>query len=110
MVPDPERTQLSLTFDRDVESIMRALQDSGHSFSRAWLPWRADAAAESSDPEIRKKNREEKSERETFPGLMLFRQGETLLAVFLVGETPTSGVNRLQFSQASGYIRDLKQS
>lgn len=107
MVPDPERTQLSLTFDRDVESIMRAFQDSGYSFSRAWLPWRAEAAAESNDPEIRKKNREEKTERESYPGLMLFRQGDALLAVFLVGETPTSGVDRPQFSRASGYIRDL---
>jgi hypothetical protein len=106
-VPDPERTHLGLTFDRDLESIMAALQYSGYAFSRSWLPWRAEAEPESSDSGARKKNRKEKLERESLTRLMLFRQEGGLLAVFLVGETPTSGVDRPQFKHASEYIRKL---
>ena len=112
-IPDPLRTHLSITFDRHLEGIMLAAQDSGYTFDRFWLPWRTETAAESADPEVRKNNQAEKKRREQLPGLLLFRKDaeeqfkSTTLAIFLVGETPTSGLDRPQFLKAAVFVDHL---
>jgi hypothetical protein len=111
-IPDPERTHLGLMFDRHLEAVRLAAADAGYSFDRYWLPWRNEEQPDSPDPDIRKKNEEEKVEREKQPGLLLFRSGDGStpdLVVFLVGETPTSGVDVHQFLLAACYSDRLAE-
>ncbi len=122
-VPDPELTHLSLSFDRYVESITWAvsdgdLKDERYSFDSYWFPWRADRKAES-DPEKRQDEEKEREQRSNTPGILLFRRNpqhpspshphpeKELLLAFLVGETPTSGVNRVAFDRAWTYATEL---
>ena len=114
-VPDPELTHLALGFDRAVESIAWAVTDGDgdqerYTFDSYWFPWRAELGEET-DPEKRKAAERDRDERLSKPGLMLFRGRENprrLLLVFLVGETPTSGINRAAFRKAWRYAKDLK--
>lgn len=119
-VPDPELTHLSLMFDRHIESITRALSDgfdgARYSFDSYWFPWQADARkSEEGDSEKLEKAERERQQRSNKPGLLLFRRNrqikgwhpekdlppeKDLLLVFLVGETPTSGINRVAFQRA----------
>ncbi len=108
-VPDPERTHLSVMLDRHLEAILFAAQDAGYLFDSYWLPWQMGPDHDSQFPGVRQENEKEKQAREQLPGLLLFRKGVTSrrLAVFLVGELPTSGVNRQQFYRASCFIEQL---
>jgi len=114
-VPDPELTHLSLFFDRNVESITWAaadgdLGDERYLFNGYWFPWRTvtgqDANAAKGDTDEK-----ERTSRVSSPGLLLFRgfkDPHQLLLVFLVGETPTSGINRAAFRSAWTYAAALK--
>lgn len=114
-IPDPELTHLSLSFDRYIESIAWALADGDldgqrYSLSSYWFPWRPDAK-EIVDPVQRRAAEEDRDKRVNTPGLLLFRgRGDPhkLLLVFLIGETPTSGINRIAFSKARSYAASLK--
>lgn len=116
-VPDPELTHLSLSFDRYVESITWALADGDlnkqrYSFSNYWLPWRADLK-DATSSEQRKLAEEDREKRVSMPGLLLFRgrnEPHKLLLVFLVGETPTAGINRIAFNTARQYAAVLGNS
>jgi len=76
----------------------RFAQDSGYLLDRFYLAWpRASASAESSNK--KSKHSEATKQNPTLPGVMLFRAGNQgtltkLLVVFLVGETPTSRINK----------------
>ena len=123
-VPNPELTHLSLTFDRYVESITWALADgdlgsNSYSFDSYWFPWRPDQKEET-DPEKRKAAEKEREKRSNTPGILLFRRkpgpeskrtdpdpAKDLLLVFLVGETPTSGISRVAFNRAWTYATTL---
>ncbi|HLK32018.1 MAG TPA: hypothetical protein VKT29_02950, partial [Terriglobales bacterium] len=88
--------------------IVAAAAEAGYSLDRFDFPWSrpeqqgapAQPARDSRDPE-------------TQPGLILFRQncagmyGCRLLLVFVVGETPTSGVHKLALSSAMEQITEL---
>ena len=73
-IPDPLRTHLSIAFDRQLEAIMLAAQDSGYAFDRFWLPWRIETAAESADPEIRKRTRPKRKGGSSYPGFCCFER------------------------------------
>jgi hypothetical protein len=122
-VPNPELTHLSLTFDRYVESITWAVSDGdlrneSYTFDSYWFPWRPDQKEET-EPEKRKSAEKEREKRSNMPGLLLFRRNpattdkshahpeKELLLVFLVGETPTSGINRVAFNAAWNYVDKL---
>jgi hypothetical protein len=112
IVPDPVHTHLALYFDRTIDTIEEALQDDGYIFYRATVPWDQQTHPESDDPTLRLDARRYQEGRERLPGVMLFRPSRDVdapkdpLAVMLVGESPTGGVNKEQFSNAIAQIWD----
>ena len=125
-VPDPVHTHLALLFDRDVEALEVAVQRSGdYVFDRSILPWEItshEAAASSQTSAAAK----ERTEREAYPGLLIFRKSlstaaqssdsqtekkqcpaKDALLVFLIAETPTSGIRTKQFQNALKIMRDI---
>ena len=106
-VPDPLRTHLAQDFDMVVESVVAAATQQGYYYDRNWLPWRL--RSESAVKDDAERGRAES--RLKHPGLLLFRGPDsTTLAVFLVGETPTAGINRVQFHNALCYVDRLSGS
>lgn len=115
-VPDPLHTHLNLLFDRTIEAIQQAAQDEKYTYDSSWLPWKQRAAAYSSrDDEIKERN--DIARRERCPGLILFRMsiGKSSrqmydnpynqgLFLFLVGEKPTTGIDRIQWNNALTWI------
>jgi hypothetical protein len=115
-VPDPLHTHLNLLFDRTIEAIQQAAQDEKYTYDSSWLPWKQRAAAYSGrDDEIKERN--DIARRERCPGLILFRKSigrssqqmydDTYnegLFLFLVGEKPTTGIDRMQWNNALMWI------
>jgi hypothetical protein len=52
-VPDPVHTHMTLMFDRTIEAIQKAAQQSGYLFSRATMPWQMAALPDSPDLKLR---------------------------------------------------------
>jgi len=121
---DPVHTNLELYFDRGIEAIMRAAGESGYDFDRYWLPWSSEALPEEPNCYWRGLRDQTTEEKEQMPGLLLFRKPKPpeqpgkaangksepprLLFVFLVAETPTSGIEKDQFVNAVSYIQDIR--
>src|SRR5215469_9272880 len=123
-LPDPLHTHLNLQFDRTIEAVQQAAQDEGYTYDSSWLPWKQRAEEYSS----RSDELEEEKEilrRENCPGLILFRRSTPLpgeqpstenpldvyslpyeegFFVFLVGEKPTTGLNRIQWDNTLSWI------
>ncbi|MGO9838572.1 MAG: hypothetical protein ACLP1X_30690 [Polyangiaceae bacterium] len=113
-VPDPLDSSLAYAFDTTLQALRLGVEQaeatpaSPHYFrDREWLPWDDPTASTPSQ-------RAEVAEcRKYLPGLVLFRAEDParprLLALLLVGETPTSGVhpaamvNALFLSRVLGY-------
>ncbi len=118
LVPDPVHTHLALTFDRRIETIQEALQDAQYSFVRAQMPWDSHSHPESADIRKRLAAAAYHEAREELPGLMAFRReltaggsaggppAEDWRFVWIVGETPTGGINEKQFRDALGMTAD----
>jgi hypothetical protein len=131
-VPDPVDTHLALDFDRRIEAILDAAQASGFSYDRYWLPWEPGyVPLEDNSEGHRKILHQLRSEQ---PGLLLLRrlpvpnsgpggatsdqnsdaqkidQKPEILFVFLIGETPTAGIHRLQFANAMRYMKEIDRS
>jgi hypothetical protein len=126
-VPDPLHTHLSLQFDRTLEALQQALQDEGYTYDSSWLPWKTQSATYQ-NLQDEKEEAKETSHRELCPGLILFRRsmnahktdqsppcelseagqlGEPYkcgIFVFLVAETPTSGLNQIQWHNAQAWM------
>jgi hypothetical protein len=123
VLPDPLHTHFSLSFDREAEAIQQGAQDQGYFYDSSWLPWQTEEQplallADQNKAEDQKKAREEQ------PGILLFRkkqdsrEGSTAgpamlpyekgLAVFIVGEEPTSGIHKHQFQNAVDWIEALQ--
>jgi hypothetical protein len=115
-VPDPLHTLLNLQFDRMIDAVQQAAQDEGYTYDSSWLPWKAQAADYSGRADQNAEDLDT-SRRELCPGLILFRQSmhrstsqrydDTYthgLFVFLVGEKPTTGINRIQWDNALEWI------
>lgn len=100
LAPDPLRTHLALTFGRTMEVIQEGLEDEGYTFVESLMPWDAKAHPESDELSERLKARDYVRATEEYPGLMVFRQKTEPLCVLVVGESPTGGVKKEQFSQA----------
>jgi hypothetical protein len=112
-VPDPKTTNLSLYFDRIVESLMWAVGDTGYTFDQYWLPW--DNRPELplltlSDWHCRRAELEQHEEQ---PGVLVFRRRATakrteqVLLAFLVPETPTEGISKTAFENALADVQSI---
>jgi hypothetical protein len=118
ILPDPVHTHLALYFDRSVEAIQQAAQRRGYLLDSAILPWDRTSTSGDSDPDKRRVALEERKLTENKPGLLIFRPPSPPnpnsseapantpekpvgpLFVLVVGERPTSGINREQFRSA----------
>ncbi len=119
-VPDPQRTNLGLQFDRSMEALVWAVGDVGYTLQSYWLPWNAEfgkteiEAARSKAPAA---ETESGSTGITQPGFLLFRgsRPKQFFVVWLVGESPTYGMeteallsaieNIQQYDSHAGTIR-----
>jgi hypothetical protein len=116
-LPDPLHTQLGLLFDRGIDSIQHAAQESGYNFDFALMPWDRREHLEPDDFRLRKAEKYDTEQREGYPGLMSFHaSGESdrlkaspYLFVFIVGETPTGGINKDQFSRALNIVEAIQK-
>ncbi|MGC1613310.1 MAG: hypothetical protein WA736_01365 [Candidatus Acidiferrum sp.] len=138
--PDPVHTHLGLFFDRSAEALQQAAQMKGFVFDRAVMPWERTPHGKPSDLKTRQEDVEEQKQRESYPGLLIFRPPRESLAasaqseasdnsreprqssaeigkaarsplfVLVVGETPTAGVNREQFRNAVQIILQLRSA
>ena len=90
-VPDPVSSRLPHFFDSFVESLESAIEASGYGLDRFALPWLEKGDASHDDL-----HSWHRTLYESAPGLILFRnpQDRKLLLVFLVGETPTTGIHK----------------
>jgi hypothetical protein len=111
-VPDPMHTRLSLYTDSSLDAIQKAATEAGWLFATQWLPWNDAVDLDEKDPSKRSKDREFIRNRETQPGVLVFRGRvgtPEILLVFVVGETPTAGINPAQFQLARAYIRAIHE-
>jgi hypothetical protein len=125
LVPDPVHTHLALYFDRTIDTIEESLQDDGYVFYKAIVPWDHEAHPQPDDYKLRLAATLYQEGREQLPGIMLFSASvdadadtpkddapkddalKDPLAVMLVAESPTGGVNKEQFQSAIKQIKSL---
>jgi hypothetical protein len=128
-VPDPVDSHLALEFDRRMEAILDAAQASGFFYDRYWLPWEPGYVPVLDNSQSHEKILHQlRSEQ---PGLLLLRRTPGLgkcdgapasdpscqanaldgrpeiLLIFLIGETPTAGIHRLQFANAMQSMKEI---
>ena len=122
-VPDPDNSNMRLDFDREIAAIQLAADSAGYQYDRYWFPWGVEETTKSSEgtaetskgsSESTKPNNQS-IERKDLPGVLLFRgpqknSNETspALAIFLVGETPTAGIQPQQFRNAVCFASSLQ--
>src|ERR1035441_8930678 len=100
LAPDPVHTHLALTFDRTMEAIQEALQDEDYTYVRSVMPLETGSHPESDQVSERVASLWYEKTKQEYPGLMAFRGKRQPLFVLVVGESPTGGINRLQFQNA----------
>lgn len=120
-VPDPIDSPYGHAFDQAVDAIQRAVEKKdGYILDRCWLPWELDRKAKPKDPpkdDNKPKSADKPTNlRENNPGVLLFRHGPDksknitrpgLCVVFLVGETPMTGVHKQAFHKALRIMADV---
>jgi hypothetical protein len=119
-VPDPVTTNLGLLTDRTIESIQTAAAGAEYIPYLEALPWpvqyipskQAETGA-SPQPSIGDKQTSNQDADRQYPGVLIFRNSSRLasrpkyLAVFLVSETPTAGLNKEQMFAALRIIGNI---
>ena len=105
ILPDPVHTQMALRFDRGIDSLEDELGQLGWVYDRSWLPWENTGHNAADRWQDRRTDDHLQHSIESLPGVVLFRQRSPdqerrALAVLVVGDTPTGGVNATQFSRA----------
>ncbi|MFZ0592050.1 MAG: hypothetical protein WAM39_16410 [Bryobacteraceae bacterium] len=116
-IADPLRTRLGLATDSTINAIEEGAANSSWDFAGQWLPWNDTPNPSEADPDTRRDERKSIREQELQPGLLIFRhqpkeghRDGRVLFVFLVGETPTGGINGLQFKMARAYVEAFQDS
>ncbi|MGE5345183.1 MAG: hypothetical protein ACM3JH_04435 [Acidithiobacillales bacterium] len=113
-VPDPVDSILDYAFDRTLDAVQRAVRVNGYLLDRYSLPW-LDRVAGRSAPDA-----DRRGPRERPPGVLLFRRVHSprsrggdldarLLVVYLVAETPISGIQRTPLTLALGEARTIAE-
>lgn len=113
LVPDPIDSGLYYDYDAVIDAASLTIEQDGWDRDRSWIPW--------NDPTAETDEDRERSIacRTTTPGMVLFRKqgepapGETdppldYLTVFVVGETPTTGIHRQAMEAALTRARNLR--
>jgi len=125
-------------FDRSIEALQLAAQKKNYAYDRAILPWDQTSHPEPSDFKLRVQEAQDQDNRESYPGLLIFRAArdwqhrpwspshasnnarslkqispnedtpEGPLFVFVVGETPTGGIRRPQLRNALQLIQQIR--
>jgi hypothetical protein len=111
LVPDPERTNLPLYFDRGIEALQNAAQDHGYRFLDYWLPWQTTPIPEYDLRGDREDEKKRRLENVKYPGVLVFQAQDQLdrdLAIFLVGESNTAGFSRDEMKNAFDYEEILR--
>jgi hypothetical protein len=129
-VPDPIHSHLALDFDRSIDAILLAAADNHYLSSFYWLPWRSQIGTSFTGESISTavKSTDADSKRERQPGLIILRYApdtsewenhssngfkwtnyRRVIYLFLVGETPSLGVNGNQLQNAFAYEKLLKK-
>lgn len=90
-VPDPLQTQFGQWYDQLLEAYTESICDADYTPDRHWLPW-----------EQVKPGTNEKPASLNFPGVLIYRSTKknTVVVLFLVGETTNVGVNPAQLKYA----------
>ena len=102
-VPDPVDSRLAYFFDASIDSIQRAFETDNYVLDRFDLPWpQTSGAGSGTGADTARRYRHD-------PGLLLFRnpRAHKLLLVFLVGETPTSGLDKSVMTAALGQLANF---
>lgn len=119
-VADPAHTNLGFQFDRTIDSIIEAAGANGYVSTYYWLPqpWMREAGKRKGKGTEDANAEQDDSLKGHEPGLIIFRHFEpgkassdssSVLYLFLVGETPTSGVDGFQIQRAFRYEDELKK-
>jgi hypothetical protein len=127
-VHDPIHSHLALEFDRDVDALVQAAGDNGYVPSYYWLPWKRHTAQSRADEAIGTERLDEDLRRERQPGMIIFKyvpdvpdeeakkdpyprnSYSKVIYVFLVGQTPTLGIDGEQLKNAFHYEGQLAQN
>jgi hypothetical protein len=108
-VPDPIDSQFGYLFDHLIEVFSRVASEMGYIADRSWLPWALDRTFDEEHISVAspdsKFGRVQSHVREEFPGVLLFRSSKSeaykkCLVIFLVGEHPTTGIDKRAFRKA----------
>ena len=120
-IPEPESAPLRYKFDTYLDAVDEAANIAGFVSDSFDLPWLDNTNNRSSDFTLRQpivlkgrngrieaelKSDQDNNTRASDPGILLYRANETksLLMIFLVGESPTTGVNRSALRSALDQI------
>ncbi len=109
LVPDPVGSYVGSQFDTYATALLRGATTSRWLPDRHWLPWRNSDAAESSGESARQQNARRYRRS---PGIILFRKpsGRVLLTVFLVGESPLTGIHKRAFVDTLRLVSSIQPS
>jgi hypothetical protein len=113
-VPDPVDSILDYAFDRTLDAVQRAVRVNDYLLDRYSLPW-LDTSQKGGTAGPGRRGPHERS-----PGVMVFRRVHPpggaglepdvrLLVVYLVGETPISGIQRNPLTLALGEARTIAE-
>lgn len=112
--PNPISTHLAFLFDRIIEIIQQAAQDNNYSYDSSWLPWDESKEYIRFPDQVLAQDTLESQEKQ--PGLAVFRKGmkelgdspyQGGLAIFIVAEMPTGGIDQSEFENALSWIQQL---
>ncbi len=110
-VPDPKESSFDYAFDRYLEAMQRALEATEYKIDRYDLPWQNTGKEKEKESEAASASRPHaRSAHE--PGVVLFRKNKgnqtALLVLFLIGETPTSGIQKAALLRALDQAKHLR--
>jgi len=111
-VADPEHTHLGLLTDRAIEAIQVAAGRAGYNPYSHFLPWTSSNSPDSSDDSSKAAAADSHQ-----PGLLIFREDSRegpatttktrYLAVFLISEMPTTGLDQESFFRAKSIMDQI---
>jgi len=120
IVTDPVRTHQALEFDRSIDVLIQAAGENGYVPSFFWLPWKAKKATlvrETIEAAVDEKEENPSAQ----PGLIIFKRDGSdksrnasgslspVIYLFLIGATPTQGVDGIQLAKAFKYEQDIHE-